>query len=72
MYMLSKKCKDLTGRILAQGLDRTDQPQRGLYKKKREVVDISLNGLEQALLQEIYYTTEKLISRFSQDNNSST
>ena len=38
--MLSKKCKDLTGRILAQGLDTTDQPQRGLYKKKREVVDI--------------------------------
>ena len=70
--MLLTKCKDRTCRILAQGPDRTDQPQRGLYKKKREVVDISLNGLEQALLQEIYYTTEKLISRFSQDNNYST
>ena len=56
--MLLTKCKDRTCRILAQGPDRTDQPQRGLYKKKREVVDISLNGLEQALLQEIYYTTE--------------
>ena len=56
--MLLTKCKDRTCRILTQGPDRTDQPQRGLYKKKREVVDISLNGLEQALLQEIYYTTE--------------
>ena len=34
MYMLLTKCKDLTGRILAQGLDRTDQPQRGPYKKR--------------------------------------
>ena len=69
--MLSKKCKDLTGRILAQGLDRMEQAQRGPFKKKGGV-DISLKGLEKALLQEIYYTNEKLISRFSQDNNSST
>ena len=68
MYMLSTKCKDLTGRILAQGLDRTDQPQRGPHKKKGGSI-FSLNGLEKALLQKIYYTTEKLISRFSQDNN---
>ena len=38
--MLLTKCKDRTCRILAKGLDRTDQPQRGPYKKKREVVDI--------------------------------
>ena len=69
--MLLTKCKDLTGRILAQGLDRTDQPQRGPYKKRGGSI-FSLNGLEQVLLQEIYYTTEKFISRFSQDNNYST
>ena len=32
--MLLTKCKDLTGRILPQGLDRTDQAQRGPYKKR--------------------------------------
>ena len=32
--MLSTKCKDGTGRILAQGLDRIDQTQRSPYKKK--------------------------------------
>ena len=69
--MLSTKCKDHTGRILAQGLDRTDQPQRGPYKEKGGSI-FSLNGLEKALLQKIYYTTEKLISRFSRDNNFST
>ena len=31
--MLLTKCKDRTGRILAQGLDRIDQTQRGPYKK---------------------------------------
>ena len=68
MYMLSTKCKDRTGRILPQGLDRTDQGQRGPSKKKEGSI-FSLNGLRQALLQEIYYTTEKFISRFSQDKN---
>ena len=72
MFMLSKKCKDLTGRIFTQGLDRIEQAQRGPYKKNGRGVDISLNSLEKSLSQETYYTNEKLISRFSQDNNSST
>ena len=62
--MLSAKFKDRTCRILAQGLDRIDQAQRSPYKEKVGSI-FSLNGLEQALLQEIYYTTEKLINRFS-------
>ena len=71
MYILLTKHKDRTGRTLPQGLDRTDQAQRGPSKKNGGSI-FSLNGLEQALLQEIYYTTEKFISRFSQDNNFST
>ena len=70
--MLLTKCKDRTCRILAKGLDRTDQPSEVLTRKSGRWSIFSLNGLEQALLQEIYYTTEKLISRFSQDNNYST
>ena len=31
--MLLTKCKDRTGRMLAQGFDRTDQGQRGPSKK---------------------------------------
>ena len=34
IYMLLTKRKGRTGRILAQGLDKTDQAQRGPYKKK--------------------------------------
>ena len=33
--MLLTKCKDRTDRMLAQGIDRTDQAQRGPYKKRR-------------------------------------
>ena len=45
-------------------------PVRSLQKKGGSI--FSLNGLEQAFLREIYYTTEKRIIRFSQDSNYST
>ena len=49
MYILLTKREGRTGRISAQGLDSTDQAQRGPYKKDQGPI-FSQYGNEQAWL----------------------
>ena len=48
-YILLTKLEDRTGRILARGLDSTDQAQRGPYKKDQGPI-FSQYGPEKAWL----------------------